>query len=450
MKSRWKLTLVLFLACCSGCGVRTSSSDLPSATVNASSPSTPASPPESPVPSGIGTSGIGTPSGSFDDPSGVLPQSGASTIGPLELTGNSRFAFDLYARLRTQQNGNLFYSPQNISTALALVFAGARGETADQMARVLHFEPSSPETFAGDAPSFGGLRASLPGLELNVANRVWGSRSEAFHKEYVELLRKRFGAELATVDFLTQSEQVRQEINAWTAEQTRDKIRDIIPPGLLDSSTRLVVSSAIYFKSDWRSKFDSALTTSLPFHVTADEQIDVPMMQQEGGFYTGRIDGVQIIELPYSSGQQSMFVLLPEKVDGLSELESHLTVENVANWTSGLRPATVKLSLPKFTTTSTFSLAATLQSLGMSAAFQAGQADFSGMTASPGIFLSEAMHKAYVAVDETGTEAAAATAVMMVGNPSAPPAFRADHPFVFLIRDKASNEVLFVGRMVRP
>jgi serpin B len=365
---------------------------------------------------------------------------------------NNRFAFDLYARLRAGQPHNLFLSPASLSTALAMTYAGARGQTAEQMAQVLHFR--LPRAKLDQA--FGDLRRSWDvqgkerGYRLSVANRLWGQQGFNFLPGFLAATREHYGAELAQVDFARQAEQARHRINAWVEEQTQGKIRGLLEPDVLDAMTRLVLTNAIYFKGEWTKPFPKKATQAALFHVSAREQTDAPLMYLMGDFRYWAGDGLKVLELPYGNGDLGMLVLLPDAIEGLSTLEAKLTAANLSRWQSGLRKQKVRVYLPRFKLTSQFQLAEVLKGMGMPRAFMPGQADLTGMSSEEELFLSAVIHKAFVDVNEEGTEAAAATGVV-VGRLAAiaePAVFRADHPFVFLIRDSQTGSVLFLGRLV--
>jgi serpin B len=382
-----------------------------------------------------------------------------STEMPTDVTavveGNNRFALDLYARLRAEQPGNLFFSPSSLSTALAMTYAGARSDTASQMAKVLHFT-QPPEKLH---PAFGSLRMGLVedatkrGYQLTVANRLWGQEGDHFLAGFLATTRDDYGAELAEVDFAGQTEKARQQINGWVEEQTRGKIKDLIPPGALDSLSRLVLTNAIYFKGKWSEPFEKRDTKEAPFHVTSRQTLDVPMMSQEDHlpFWAG--EGLKILELPYGTGDLSMLILLPDPIEGLAGLEARLTGDTLTRWRSGLRREKVRVYLPRFKLTSQFELGGVLKAMGMPLAFTPDRADFSGMDGQRDLFVSAVIHKAYVDVNEAGTEAAAATGIVMMPTaaviaPKEPLLFRADHPFLFLIRDNRTGSLVFVGRLV--
>jgi serpin B len=366
--------------------------------------------------------------------------------------GNSRFAFDLYARLR-EKEGNLFLSPYSISAALAMTYAGARGETAEQMAKVLHLpggDRAHKEFAALVREINGGGRER--GYQLSTANALWGQQGYPFRPDFLRLIKDDYGGGLQEVDF-AQPEQARKTINAWVERETRDKIKDLIGQGVLNARTRLVLTNAIYFKSPWMHPFQKGATRDEPFYLTADKTEPAPLMHQTDTFGYAEGDGFQALELPYVRNELAMLVLLPKKKDGLAELEKTLTAERVSGVGGRLSRERVQVSLPRFKTTATFELSDVLSGMGMPRAFRG--ADFSGMTDRPDpLEISKVVHKAFVDVNEEGTEAAAATGVI-VGLAAAPvprpmPVFRADHPFVFLIRDTRSGSILFLGRLADP
>jgi serpin B len=367
--------------------------------------------------------------------------------------GNNEFALDLYAKLSQQEDGNLLMSPYGISTALAMTFAGARGDTETEMAKVLHFDLPQDQLH----PAFAAIiRRMNQGddrpYQLSVANRLWGQKDYKFLPEFLATTNKHYGAELATVDFARQTEPTRQAINRWVEERTQDKIKDLIPSDVLDSLTRLVLTNAIYFKGSWKYEFEERRTRDLPFTLSAENKVDVATMFQKNKFKYTQQPGVQVLEMPYSGDELSLVVLLPEKADGLAELEESLSTKKLAVLTSGLRETEVSVFLPKFKMTCDFDLSRTLASMGMPLAFSR-KADFSGMTGVTDLYISAVLHKAFIDVNEEGTEAAAATAVVMTRKGAAirpNPIFRADRPFLFLLKDTETNSILFIGRVMDP
>ncbi|MFC1738393.1 serpin family protein [Planctomycetota bacterium] len=385
--------------------------------------------------------------------------------------GNNKFALELYAKLQSEE-GNLFFSPYSISTALAMTYAGARGETQKQMARVLHFptvpndvnyqvEKSGSEKQLLEQSEFhrefGGIIKNLNSrgrqekYELAVANALWGQDGYEFLKEFLELLEVNYGGGLNEVGFVNDAEAARQKINSWVQQQTNEKIKDLIGKGVLDAMTRLVLTNAIYFKGSWARQFEQEQTSKAPFYPAAGKQIDVPLMHQQAKFNYAQTEDLQVLELPYVDDELSMIILLPKERGGIEKIENKLTEENLCSWLGELRNREVTVFIPKFKMTRKFMLADVLKSMGMADAFS-GSADFSGMTGERDLFISAVIHKAYVDVNEEGTEAAAATAVVMRLTSVGPkiPVFRADHPFIFLIRDNLTGGILFIGRLINP
>jgi serpin B len=369
--------------------------------------------------------------------------------------GDNAFAVTLYGQLR-KQSGNLFFSPESISTALAMAYAGARGDTASAMAKTLHFTLPPAQLHPAMGALLNDLNAAHEGYQLSVANALWAQRGYTFLNDFLSLMNNDYGAGLNQVDFKGSTEAARLTINRWVEQKTANKITDLLQPGALRPTTRLVLTNAIYFKGDWQSQFDKAQTKDEDFHVSPAQTKKAPLMHREGGF--NYFDGktFQVLEIPYKSNELSMVIFLPNDLGGLPALEQSLTASNTQQWLRQLGPVPkVIVTLPKFKTTQEFELGGTLAAMGMPQAFQPS-ADFSGMTGKKDLFISAVIHKAYIDVNEEGTEAAAATAVTMrtmavrAPNPAPPPVFRADHPFVFLIRDNRSNSILFMGRTADP
>jgi serpin B len=369
------------------------------------------------------------------------------------------FASDLWRALR-EREGNLAISPASVEMALAMTWAGARGETAAQMAQVLRFGP--------DAPAFHRAAGHVlttwndPEREtyrLAVANRLFGERSTAWREPFLALTADVYRAPLEPVDFRGAPEPARQRINGWVAERTAGRIRDLIPPGALDASTRLVLANAVHFLADWQRPFDAAETRDRIFHAP-DGDRPVPTMHQVAAFGYAEADGLQLLEMPYAGGELAMLVALPEANDGLGALEAGLSAERLAGWVERLEIRPVRVALPKFRIEpdAPLALGDVLAGMGMPLAFDPRRADFTAMadrTAGPPLFLDAVFHEAFVAVDEEGTEAAAATAaVVSVTSATVPPPdapeLVADHPFLFFVRDVESGAILFMGRVTDP
>jgi serpin B len=369
--------------------------------------------------------------------------------------GNTIFALDIYGQLKAQE-GNLFFSPYSISTCLAMTYAGARGSTESQMAQTLHFDSDQGKFHA----AFAGLEKQLNAVQqkkevqLNIANGLWAQKEYPFLPAFLNIATNDYDARLEQVDFHTGSEATRKEINDWVSDRTKERIKDLIPKGGLNSQTRLVLVNAIYFKGKWLHEFKKARTKEQPFHVNRDAKVlQAMLMNQSAHFGYAETETLQLLEMPYRGGDISMVVLLPKEKGGLTALEHSLNQKQLNDWLGQMRNQEVNVFLPKFKMTQEFGLARTLQDMGMTDAFSTG-ADFSGMDGTRNLFITAVVHKAFVEVDEEGTEAAAATGVMVgalaVRRPEPIPTFRADHPFLFLLRDTRSGSILFTGRLTDP
>jgi len=387
--------------------------------------------------------------------------------------GDAAFAAALHGKLRTRA-GNLFYSPASVRIALAMAAAGARGETATEMLHALSLPPGEaahaaigrqlaawaalatpplPSTPATDAQMQKWQEEELEHkrIVLRVVNRLWAQAGHKFREEFLKILRDDYRAPLGTVDF--HHDAARVAINKWVAEATQQKIKELIA-NPIPSDTKLVITNAVYFKAHWTDEFSEAATQKQPFFVGGGKEVTAPLMRRVGFLSLARVDGAMMAELPYGDGHLVMDVVLPDARDGLGKLEEAYAKGAFAKWVGALKSARVELLLPRFRTSSEFELAPPLAALGMARAFRYPDADFSGIDGTHELFIGSVIHQAFVDVDEHGTEAAAATAVMMRAG-SAPPSekpvvFRADHPFLFFIRDTTSNVVLFAGRLADP
>jgi len=368
--------------------------------------------------------------------------------------GNTDFAIDIYQKIR-QESGNIVFSPYSISTAFAMTFVGARSETEKQMAQALHFSLAQEQLH----PSFSELQSKLQSLQdefdfrLNIANALWIEKSYELLFEFLDVNRKHYGANLFHLNFKEDSENSRLKINDWIEKKTEGKIKDLLSEGVIKSLTRLVLTNTIYFKADWEKQFHAENTRRSDFWLTAEEKAEVQMMQQKSYFGYTENEILQVLEMRYKENALSMFVFLPKKIDGLCDLESQLNSSTLMEWTSNLKRQEVKVFMPKFKTTRDLNLKEILISLGMTYAFS-WNADFSGMEPEKELYITDAVHKAFIEVDEAGTEAAAATAVVMALTSARPikevPVFKADHPFMFLIRDNTTESILFIGRLTKP
>lgn len=364
---------------------------------------------------------------------------------------NNKFAFDLYFQLDEFENGNLFYSPYSISAALAMTYEGAKGKTADEMKSAFHF-PESNTLGPNFAAIYNDINKGAKDYELRTGNALWVQQDFPFLADYKTRVEKYFGGKATNLDFVNESEESRQTINSFIGEQTNNKIKNLIPTGFLNKMTRLVLTNAIYFKGTWQWKFDTSDTRGSDFKITPTNIVKTPMMNMDpdgASFNYADAGDLQILELPYKGDEISMLVLLPS--ENLDAIENTLTDEKLNEYKSKMKKTNLdSISLPKFEFDTKYFMKDALSALGMPTAFSES-ADFSGMTGERDLFISSVIHQAYVKVDEKGTEAAAATAVDMRTISFRPRIdFRADHPFIFLIQDKGTGNILFFGRMVDP
>lgn len=384
----------------------------------------------------------------------VLTNSYATASKEEIMKGNTAFALDLYKQLSDEAD-NLFFSPYSLSTALAMTYTGARGATESQMADTLHFslpQESLHPAFADLAKHFESIQKKGD-VALNIANALWIQQDFDLLDTFLQSMETYYEAKLFQVNFKQACEEVRNRINQWVEEQTQARIKNLLAPGTLDALTRLVLTNAIYFKGNWAEQFDKEATQEEPFWVTPTQSVTVPMMHKLAGFKFAELDQAQVLELPYAGEDLAMLILLPKARDGLSNLEQQLSVERVADWIAAASYREVDVFIPKFTLTSQFTLSQTLSSMGMPDAFSE-KADFSGMEPHKQLRITEVVHKAFVEVNEEGTEAAAATAVIVgvtsVAEPQPIPVFKADHPFLFFILEKQTGSLLFMGRLANP
>jgi serpin B len=408
-----------------------------------------------------------------------LPHEKATAGEAEELSrGNNAFAADMYAHLATAEEGNLFFSPFSIRTALAMTYAGARGTTAAEMKKALRFTLSDARLHAAFKAAAHSLTSDEKhGHTLRVANALWGQRGYTFLKPFLDTNETFYGGGLNLVDFVNRTEASRKSINLWVEDNTQKKIKNLIPPGGVDKDTRLVLTNAVYFFGHWEKAFDKKLTKPAAFHLDSKRTIQADMMNMmkspprtgEWGDETIqkvrylKRPGFQAVELPYRGNAASMVVFLPDSADGVRALERELCADGGTVLRDGLRtlnashPQEVDVFLPKWKTTWGMKDLGprgtqTLSQLGIREAFRWPGADFSGMDGSRKLYIGGVLHKAFIDVNEEGTEAAAATAVMMrpEAPPAPPPVFRADRPFMFSIQDKGTGQILFMGRVADP
>jgi len=389
------------------------------------------------------------------------------------IEGNNTFATDLYAQLARAFKGNLFFSPNSIHTALGMTYLGARDQTAREMADVLHLAFDREEI----APAFGELIRALynprmivkdeyvdgeyrqkevPAFQLSIANALWALKDYSFRDQYIKGVRKQFDAELGELDFINDPEHSRKIINDWIENKTNQKIAELLPPGIIRGDTRLVLTNAIYFMSSWAEAFQKQVTREQLFTLTDGTNVICPQMLQQDRFGYMETENFQGLSLPYEGHDLEMVIFLPKTTGDLPVLEKNFTMKNVNKWMDQFKLHEVKVTLPKFKFSYAVNLGDALQAMGMKLAFTWPGADFSGMTASKELVISAVLHKAFVAVDEEGTEAAAATAVVMAlgaapdAEKTEPKIFKADHPFLFIIRHKNTDAILFMGRLTNP
>ncbi len=370
---------------------------------------------------------------------------------------DNAFAFDFYAKARASK-GNLVISPFSIATALSMTWAGAKGETAAQMKKVLHLEGDRAIDAAGALIQ--GYGAPDQKVTHHVANRLFGDKGFTFEPPFLSRVKTAFGAPLEPVDFRGAPDNARGRINAWVAKETSDRIKDLIPAGALTHQTRLVLTNAIYFLGDWATPFTKEATSPAAFSTTKADKKDVPTMHQTESFRYAATDGIKLLEMPYQNGALAMTFVLPDAVDGLDALEARLTSATLDGWIAAAKDTRVSVSIPKLEIApkDSLSIGPLLSSMGMPLAFDPKQADFTGMANPPNpddrLYISQVFHKGFVKVDEKGTEAAAATAVVMapraaLAHPKVEE-FKADHPFLFFLRDTRTGLVLFMGRVADP
>jgi len=380
------------------------------------------------------------------------------------------FALELYRELSQGDDINLLFSPYSISMALAMTYAGAKGDTRDQMEDVLGFDVPNLAVHASFADLTDDLLArgnvepdeerGLVANGLRIANALWGEQTLPFSEDFLAQLEMHYAAGLQQTDFINAPDQARDEINAWVEEQTEDRIQNIVPEGVITSLTRLVLANAIYFYGSWRHDFDHEATRDEPFQLLDGAEIDVPFMYQEEEFAYAELGGMQLVSLPYAAAGLNMTIILPDEGE-FEAVEDSLDPETLGQAFDELSSTPLYLWLPKFEFEFSASVASTLQALGMTDAFDPDRADFTGMldeAADPdvGLVIGDVLHKAFIAVDEKGTEAAAATVVIMEATGAAPDdkpepvEVRVDRPFLFAIRDSQTGAILFLGRVLDP
>jgi serpin B len=367
---------------------------------------------------------------------------------------NNAFAYDLYGKYKSEE-GNIFFSPYSISTALAMTYEGAKGKTAEEMLSVLLFPGDENIRRLGFQGIYNGINKDNKSYKLSTANALWAQKDYSFRADYFATTGNYYGGKVTNLDFAGDTENSRQTINRWVEEQTNNKIKDLIPAGGVNAMTRLVLTNAIYFKGNWLIQFNKNNTKERDFRVSPERTVKAKMMNLAGEkavFSYGETEKLQILELPYDGRDLSMIILLP-RGDDVGSLEQSLNGESLTSLKNSMEEKQVDVFMPSFKFETKYYMAKTLKEMGMPTAFSM-DADFSGMTGKKDLFISEVIHQAFVEVNEEGTEAAAATAVIMtasaVMDPPKIPVFNADHPFIYLIQEKASGNILFMGRVSDP
>ncbi len=390
-------------------------------------------------------------------PAGLLALYAGTVLGagplPQDLVkGNTRFALDLYGKWRGG-TGNIFFSPYSLSAAFAMTSAGARGETLTEINTVFHFPSEGPHL--GFRRLDGALEGTGQPAELSIANRIWLRNGAAFRPEFLKVLEENYGAGADLLDFGQAPEPSRLTINRWVSDRTNAKIPDLLPEGTIDSFTQAVLTNAVYFKGLWEKAFEKTATQPLPFYRGDGTAPPVDMMRQTSTFPYAEDEWVQALEMPYRGGDLSLVVLLPKEGKALREVEIRLNPGRLESWVAALQNQEVDVLFPKFTSRFQRDLPVDLKTLGIRRAFDPDRADFSGvrpLRPDEPIFISHVFHEAFLQVDEEGTEATAATAVVMGVGSAAPSSllFKADRPFLYLIRHRPSGTILFLGRFVGP
>lgn len=368
---------------------------------------------------------------------------------------NNQLAFDLFTEISEKEKGNLFYSPFSVSTALAMTYAGSAGRTEAEMAQVLHFQPNTPSFHQNFGAYLARLAENAKGnIEFEMANRLWVEKNFKFKDSFFDLVNSAYGASTEKADFINNYEEARKVINEWVAQKTNRRIKDLIPVGVLDENTRMVLVNAIYFKGDWLHPFDSLETRNDVFHVEKGKDVTARFMKQTGYFNYATGEHCKMMRLPYKGDKQSMVVVLPNGIGDMDATEKEIQRIGFDKLKYSAKQQ-LNISFPKFKMTMPLALKKYFKELNMLNSFEE-EADFSKMDSTKRLYISEIVHKAFVEVDEKGTEAAAATAVVMAVKTDAALhipiviPFVADHPFLYYIVDNETNAILFMGRMCEP
>jgi len=366
------------------------------------------------------------------------------------IEGNNKFAFDLYFNLKDKE-GNIFFSPFSISSAFLICYEGSRGNTKKEIEDAFGF-PSKEEI---RRPNFAEILNEINKKDkkyiLNTANALWIQKDYKILNEYKEIVKKYYDSEIQNVDFIKEGEKSRRIINSWVEEKTNGKIKDLIPEGGVDVLTRAIITNAIYFKGKWLKKFDEKNTYEGDFYISENEKIKVFMMKMEREIFNYYEDEkVQVLEIPYDGNEISFFIFLPKSFD-INSINDYLNYDKFKEIKEKMVKEEIDIHIPKFKIETKYFLNDVLYEIGIKDAFSDIKADFSGITGKKELFISKVLHKAYALVNEEGTEAAAATGIVMEITSVRPrKVFKADHPFVFIIHENKYGNILFFGRIIKP
>jgi len=365
---------------------------------------------------------------------------------------NNFFALDLYDKYESKQ-GNLFFSPYSISSALSMTYEGARGQTAKEMQEVLHLPEDKNKMRSDFKNIYNKLNKEDKRYNLTTANALWIQEDYPFVEEYLNIIEEDYNGKATGLDFVQEREKSRDTINNWVENKTNNKIKDILSKGDIKEYTRTVLTNAIYFNANWSNQFEAEDTEKGKFRLSSGEEIETELMHETSHYNYGETDDLKILEKDYIGNDLSMLILLP-KDNELSKLENELSPDNLENWKNNMQEERVSITLPKFKFKTKYRMAENLKDMGMPTAFKYPDADFTGISPTGELVLTEVVHQTFIEVAEAGTEAAAATAVIgkaeSIGPTEEPKTFRADHPFLFIIQQKDSGNILFMGRMSNP
>ena len=389
----------------------------------------------------------------------AMETDGASMIKPRLLRAEAvssinRFAVGIYKKLTEQNKDNLFISPYSISTALSMTYAGARGRTETEIEKVLSISPDIHRSMAALINDINSMSADT--AKISTANAIWPSADEKFLVDYYDILRSCYGASLTPLNYKTDPGKARKTINKWVENHTEKKIKDIIKDGMLNKNTSMVLTNAIYFKSDWQNKFESENTKIIPFWTESGKPVQTLMMSRTGdGIRYIRKQDSELVEIPYKDGHFSMILILPDKTESIGSIEKNMTPALLRDWIFSMTPQKIRVIIPRFKIEQSFELNKTLADMGMQSAFDPVSADFSGMNGKYNMYIGNVIHSTFIDTNEDGTEAAAATAVIMMKTSLSQEdektiEFKADRPFVFLIKDNKTGTLLFIGRYMHP